>query len=386
MGNLSLLTDQGKKALEDSEKIYAFDRLAGEFASLFPGIERCTYGELTGRIGDEPAETVSVVVSGDVGFFSAAKSLMQAFGEKAEVCPVCGINSLQYLAAKCGVSYENTHVVSLHGREGGLLGAVSYHEQVFVLTGTGHLAGDILRELSENGLGHLLVTAGEALSMQEERIVTGSVAELAALPFSPLTVLLITNSQYRDHSQVLFDKDFMRGKAPMTKQEIRWATLGYLNIRPTDTVYDIGAGTGSVTIEMARRAYAGAVYGIERQEEAFSLLLQNRERLGAYNVIPVFGDAWEQIQSLPPPDKVFIGGSGKELPQLLPFLLERNPDVTIVINAITLETLGEAVGLFQKYGLSYGVSCLNVANSKTVGEYNLMMANNPVYIMWGKKK
>ncbi|MGL4790922.1 MAG: precorrin-6Y C5,15-methyltransferase (decarboxylating) subunit CbiT, partial [Anaerotignaceae bacterium] len=179
----------------------------------------------------------------------------------------------------------------------------------------------------------------------------------------------------------LFDKDFKREKVPMTKQEVRWVTLGYMDIQPNDVVYDIGTGTGAMTIEMAKRCYDGEVYGVEINEEAYLLTKKNVEELGIFNAILHFGEASCTIESFPKPDKVFIGGSKNNLKNIVSIVLDKNPNVKITVNAISLETLTETISLFKELDFKYTVSCINSANSKLLGDYNLMMANNPVYII-----
>lgn len=98
----------------------------------------------------------------------------------------------------------------------------------------------------------------------------------------------------------------------MTKEEVRWVSVNRLTVRPTDTVWDVGAGTGAVTLELARKASDGTVYAVERKPEAVALLHENRIKLGGYNVKIIEGPAPEALENLPAPDCVFVGGSGAE--------------------------------------------------------------------------
>ncbi len=386
MGNPLLLTEEAKCLLQECGEVYAFDRMAKLLGCLHPNIKKCAYQELTTLLLQSEAEKIGVLVSGDSGFFSVSALLERNVGDRFRIVRTCGINSLQYLASKLNFNYEAVNIVSLHGRSGSLLGSIAYHRDTFVLAGSDHRPADILRELVDCGLGGIKVCVGEFLSMEEERILTGTVKQLSAEEFDPLSVLLFQNEHPAAAAQPLFDRELQRDKVPMTKQEVRWTSVNELELMPEDIVYDIGAGTGSVSVEMARKVCSGIVYAIEKEEDAYLLLNKNKERFGAFNIITRFGNAIDHLRELPVPDKAFIGGSGQELEEILAYLFEVNPGIKIVINAITLETLSSAMALFTKHNCEVQVTCMNISRNKIAGAYNLMMANNPVYILAGKKK
>ncbi len=386
MGKEELLTGESKAALIQCEEVYAFDRMAKHLSALHPGITACTYSELIPMVSDTKSDIIGVLVSGDTGFFSAARSLCEKFKDNFTIHITSGISSLQYLCSKLRIGYEEISIISLHGRNRSILGSLAYHRKTFVLTGSDHNASEVLKELADMGLSHIRVTVGEFLSMEQERILTGTVGELVQYQFDNLSVLLFENDNPANKNRPLFDHEFIRDKVPMTKQEVRWASIQYLELQPSDIVFDIGAGTGSVSIEMSRKVYEGKVYSIEKEEDAFLLLNRNKEKFGAFNVITGHGNAMELLQELPVPDKAFIGGSGKELTKILDYLLEQNRDVKVVINAITLETLSSAIIYCEEQACKIQVSCMNVSHSKPAGDYHLMMANNPVYIILVEKK
>jgi precorrin-6Y C5,15-methyltransferase (decarboxylating) len=172
----------------------------------------------------------------------------------------------------------------------------------------------------------------------------------------------------------------------MTKEEIRWLSIQKLGISPTDTVYDIGAGTGSVSVEMARKAFDGFVYAIETKEDACALIRQNITKHGAFNIEIVHGEAPTVLDSLPVPDKAFIGGSSGNMDGILEKLTNLNPEIKIVVNAITIQTLNQAIEGFTQYGLTdTDIICVNIAKSKKTGHYDMMMAQNPIFIISGKR-
>ena len=383
MGQLSGLTDQAKEAILSAAQVFAASRLAKSLGGLRQ-ITPATIPEMTELAVASDASPVALIVSGDTGFFSLAKSLYGRLEKYGTVTILPGLSSMQYLCAKCGQSYDDAYSVSLHGRSGSILGPVSYHKKVFVLTGGTHTAQSLCRDLAEAGLGQVFVYLGQNLGSAQERILSGPAEELAEQPESELAVLLVLNPNAADRNLALKDCDFIRGQVPMTKQEVRWAAVNLLRLRCKDIVYDIGAGTGSVAIEMARHASDGLVYAIERKDAGLALIRENLRHLNAGNVIPIAGTAPEAFSDLPVPDAAFIGGSGGELPQILAWLKEKNPSVRICISAIALETLSVALNTIRDFQFSNVEVCqMNAARGKEVAGYTLMTANNPVFLISG---
>ena len=180
---------------------------------------------------------------------------------------------------------------SLHGRAGSILGAVSYHKRTFVLTGGAQAAPIVCQTLADADLGGLTVHLGENLGAADERIETGAAAVLAGKPCGGLAVLLIEHPDAANAREPVRDAMLARGDVPMTKEEVRWVSVSKLAVQPRDTVWDVGAGTGAVTLELARRASDGLVYAVERSADAVKLLGESRRRLGGYNVRMIDGAA-----------------------------------------------------------------------------------------------
>ena len=383
MGTMDTLTGEAVRALETAEAVFATKRLA----ALSPKAEVCAFSELAEQAIQCTEKHISLLVSGDVGFFSAAGKLRERLLPHGKVQLVPGLSSMQYMCAKCGISYENLCFKSLHGRSGSILGAVSYHEATFALTGGENNAQTVCKCLTEAGLGDLPVHLGENLGAENERVLHSTAAELAELSCADLAVLLVENPRAVNKNEPIRDEMLARAKVPMTKEEVRWVSVNRLAVRPSDTVWDVGAGTGAVTLELARKAYDGTVYAVECKSEATVLLHGNRAKLGGYNVKIIEGHAPEALENLPAPDCVFVGGSGGELREILALAKAKNPAVRVVVNAIALETLFAAQSALQELEFNdIQITQLAATRGRSVGAYTMLTANNPVFILSGRSK
>ena len=182
---------------------------------------------------------------------------------------------------------------------------------------------------------------------------------------------------------LLFDDAFCRGEVPMTKQEVRAAVLLALQPRAGETVWDIGAGTGSVSVELARHGVS--VIAIEKEAEAVRLMKKNASVLlkEDAHLTVIHGEAPEICRGLAVPDKVFIGGSGRRMPEILDTVLTVNHKARIVAAAILTETFAELCSWFEKRGLGYSVTQITVSRSQNVGGKHMMRAENPVWLVTG---
>lgn len=344
--------------------------------------------EIAAYLAEHPQyETAAVLLSGDIGFYSGAKKLYDAIErteglEQMEIYPVSGISSVVYFCGKLGVSWEDVHLLSLHGRKQNLIDAVKYHEKVFVLCGEKDGIPKICCKLKEYALGDVKVAVGTDLSYEQERIVQGTAESLMKEDFAPLSVLLICNPDVKKRIGHGLDDDlFLRGKVPMTKSEVRSISLSKLRLHKDAVVWDVGAGTGSVSIEAASLAKDGVVYAIEKKDEAIDLLEQNKRKFGTDNLEIIKGLAPEALEGLPAPTHAFIGGSSGNLKEILEVLLEQNPRVRVVINAIALETVAEAMQCLKSMAFTdVDIAQVSVAKGKKLGSYEMMMGQNPVYI------
>ena len=328
----------------------------------------------------------AVVMSGDTGFFSGTRKLLPLLSD-CEVDVLPGLSSLACLCAKLQTSYEDIHVVSLHGRAHDIVPEVRAHERVFVLVGGEDGAAHLCETLVENGLGKVKLSIGERLSYPDEKITTGTAEALRGGAFAPLSAVLIEND--RPDAVVthgLPDSAFLRGEGeggvvPMTKSEVRAIALSKLRLSERAVCYDIGAGTGSVAIEMALQAKKGRIFAIERRADAVELLKKNQAAFSAENLTIVSGSAPEACDDLPAPTHAFIGGSAGNLHGILAVLLQKNPQVRIVATAVSLESVAELTACMKEFPFAdTEVVSVQIARSRKAGAYQLMTGQNPVYV------
>ena len=177
------------------------------------------------------------------------------------------------------------------------------------------------------------------------------------------------------------DEWFIRGEIPMTKSEVRAVSVSKLELCRDNIVYDIGAGTGSVSVEAALKVPEGHVYAFEQKEEGCALIRANAEKAGVKNLTVVPGKAPESLYGYPAPDRVFLGGSSGNMEKILDLVTELNPAVQLVINVIALESLSQAMEWFRKKGWEPEVVCMQVSRAAKRGPYHMMQAQNPIYIL-----
>ena len=379
------LTVQGYAALREADLILGARRL---LSALPAG---CTENRAAAYLPDEilellhasGCENAALLYSGDTGFYSGASALverLQAQGYQPVVLP--GLSSVQMLSAALGRPWQDWKLVSAHGCACTPALVCSADTPTFFLTGGSETPATLCEKLTQSSCGNVQATVGENLGTAAQRLVRGTAQELARQEFAALSVLLVEPCPaLQRRVPGLPDEAFIRGKTPMTKQEVRAAALAKLAVAPTDTLWDVGAGTGSVSVEMALAAPMGQVYAVECDADACALVRQNQAKFAASNLTLIAGKAPEALQNLPAPDAVFIGGSKGNLAAIMDAALAANPAARLCISAIALETLQQAIAALAAHGLSAQVTQIAVSRSKAAGSLHLLMANNPVFLI-----
>ncbi|WP_036170997.1 bifunctional cobalt-precorrin-7 (C(5))-methyltransferase/cobalt-precorrin-6B (C(15))-methyltransferase [Massilia sp. 9096] len=316
------------------------------------------------------------------------------------------LSTLQLACARIGLAWQDARIVSVHARDAGewtrgatpahglyaLAQALRAHARLLVLTSPDNSPDRIARLLLAEGLGddfHMAVA--ENLLQPEERVLAELGArEAADMRFADLNVVLLwrTTPAPRAVRFGLADAEFVQRqpeKGLITKQEVRAVSLARMQLRQDSTVWDIGAGSGSVGLEAARLCPQGHVYAIEKNEADFAIAGQNHAAFGISNYSLHHGKAPEGLDAWPDPDAVFVGGSGGELATLIQQVLRRlRPQGTLVMNFVTLENLATATATLQSMedqGVEWDVLQLQAARSKPILHMHRMAAENPVWIV-----
>lgn len=382
------LTLQGLAALRQADLILGARRLLAVLPTGCTENRAAAYrpDEVAELLQTSGAENAVLVYSGDTGFYSGASSMMEkleALGVRARVLP--GLSSIQLLAAALGRPWQGWNLVSAHGRTCDPVAECMQGRPTFFLTGGSEDPATLCAQLAAEGFGDVQGVVGQCLGTPEEKLFRGSVKELAAGRFNSLSVLLVEAAEVLPRrAPGLPDEAFERGDVPMTKQEVRAAVLAKLAVRPEDILWDVGAGTGSVSVELALAAPRGRVYAVECRPEGCALIKANREKFRTRNLVLVEGLAPAALSDLPAPDAVFIGGSKGSLAAIVDAALDKNPDARICVSAIALETLSAAVAALTAKGRTVQVSQIAVSRAKAVGGLHLMMAQNPIYLITGE--
>ena len=340
-------------------------------------------------------EKTVVLASGDPLFYGIGRALLELI-PRDDLLFLPHLSGVQLAFARVKESWQDAHVVSLHGRpEGALVAAIRARElKIAVLTdATNHPAAiaGILRRLGAADAYELWVC--ENLGGTDERISRHSPADLSEATFSPLNVvILLATGQGQTPDTILgipesalLHKPGPRGM--ITQREIRLLALCYLELRPGDIMWDIGAGSGSMSLEAGRHSPRLKVFAIECDAEALARLESNVADFGAPGVCIVAAEAPDGLADLPDPDAVFVGGSGGRLAEILTVVGQRlKPGGRVVINCITVETLSLGWELLGKLGLEPEATSVQLAHSRPLGRFHSMEPENPITILRGRSR
>lgn len=386
MGSPENMTVEAVKACEEADAILGASRMLEVCAHLNkPCFAAYKYDELKEYI-DTHSEYRKIVLlmSGDIGFYSGAKKMIQYLENNYEVRTLAGISSVVYFCGKLHLSWDDIHLMSLHGKTANLVAAVANHQKVFSLIGGKDAVGKLCSQLTEYRLGHVMVHVGANLSYPDEQILHGTAEELAGKAIGGLCVIVVENPQAGEMpiTHGIEDEQFIRAKVPMTKSEIRSISLSKLQLYPDSVMYDVGAGTGSISIEAALQSPDGYVYAIEKNETACALIEENKHKFRTANIEVVSGLAPEALEDLPIPTHAFIGGSSGNMKEILELLLQKNPHIRVVINTIALESIAETLDCIQELPVKdVDIASVSIAKSRTLGRYHMMTGLNPIYVV-----
>ena len=376
------LTSEALELIKKADILIGAKRLINEFSHLNkPSFNAYLSDDILEIIEKEDRERIAILVSGDVGFYSAAEKLTDTL-KNYDPNLIAGISSVSYFFAKCRLPWKDANLISCHGIDTNIVSSVGRNRFTFALTGKN--VPELQKELDKFGFGDLKVWVGENLGSEEESIQETIISDLSGKEFSSLTVLIIENPDFDSRIRTgIPDEEFIRGKVPMTKSEVRSVCLSKLSLSPNDIAYDIGCGTGSVTIEMAFSAYDGKVYAFDKNEEAIGLLEKNCEKFHLDNVEAICGLAPECLEGLPVPDVAFIGGSSGNMDEIVSYLYGINSNMRFVITAVTLENAMAGLNSLKNVGIIGDIVQVAVSKGKAIADLHMLIAQNPIFIISG---
>ncbi len=361
---------------------------AGEKLSLKSPLSESL--EEIGRISK--TKRTAVLCSGDPLFFGIGRTLADRFGrDRLVVIP--NVTSVQTLCARVCESWDSIEAVSFHGLKGGtgigsLLDILDRGRKAAVITDPEHKPQWIARELIKSGQSECKLIIGENLGTPSERVGSFSPSDAAETEFSPLNVILIqpaVKTDKRTNSGRIFGFDeeaFERQAGMITKMEVRAVVLASLQLGQGQVLWDLGAATGSVSVEAARIARLKQVLAVEKNPARYFKLLQNLEKFGASKVEAVCARASEAIGAFPDPDRVFIGGSGNDLDAILEAVARRLlPDGRVVQTVVLLQTLEKVSAFWKDRGFKVSIVQLQVSRSVPAGKDLRLEALNPVFVV-----
>lgn len=281
------------------------------------------------RIEASPNQKIVILAEGDPLFYGVARYLCDKLGkERFEVVP--HVSTMQLAFARVKESWEEAFLTNLatHDLES-VLDPIRGAEKVGLFTSESYSPSRVAQSLLEHGLDYFTVYVCENLGAPDERVTHGELGEIVGHEFAPLNVMILVRKPHvpdRPSQWIgrrLFgnpDEVFLQSRPKrglLTPAEIRAMALAEMDLGPASVVWDIGAGSGSVAIEAAQIAAQGTVYAIEMDPEDHQLILQNAQRFGVGNLVAILGRAPEAWESLPDPDAVFVGGSGRGISRLV---------------------------------------------------------------------
>ena len=429
MGAETLLTEEVRNQIAEADYVFGAKRMIESVKKLCKqNVKKynCYLSKdiipLIENIQENSAKIV-ILFSGDTGFYSGCEKLYNELCKhkgmgKAEVLP--GISSLSMLSARTGISWQDAKILSTHGVEPALwrsrlLDAAKHEKKTFFLTsGVADVEeiGNLLSsEFAKEEWKNLKIYLGYQLSYPQEWIKCLTVDKLCKLmsrnhndggqdslqnslqeepqdqlqdkPEEGLYVGMLINEHPKKHRLTpgYPDDIFIRGQVPMTKEEVRSVSICKLHLTEDAVVYDIGSGTGSVSVEIAALSPRVQVYAMEVNGEAVSLLEENCKQFGLHNVNCIKTKAPDGLEELPVATHAFIGGSKGNLREILWTLYRKNNHMRIVVNAVSMETICQMQELLKELPVEQEeILQLSVTKTKQLGSYHMLQAANPVYI------
>ncbi len=405
-GSASLLTAEARDCLLSLDAVAGAERTMTLYREIGGSVaaERCLVSFRTAELLQflealpDDCRRVGFLFTGALSVYSGATALASALAEsgipRERMHFLSGLSSLDYFLDHLGERRESVAVLSLHGREGSVLPLLAKEEKLLVLLGGRGQLGAIAQELLNFGLSETEMVLGSRLSYPEEMIRRGKPTDFLDTEADSLSLLYLRFRKDTGAAKLqpsdfyrfgIEDARFFRVKGvPMTKQAARSFTLSQLPLQEDALIYDIGAGSGSVSVELCLHVPRGRVLAFESDAAALSVLQENKKRFlcGNLRIVPGFApDTLPSADTLNGrPDLVFIGGSRRRLSSIIEAVLAQSPDCTIAVHAITMETEQEILTIAADLTETHRLEMLTMAATelRPMGKYHMRSAQNPI--------
>ncbi|HET6883780.1 MAG TPA: precorrin-6y C5,15-methyltransferase (decarboxylating) subunit CbiE [Pirellulales bacterium] len=390
------LTSAARQLIERAELLIGPDYTLSRLPSL--PAERVEVGAnldaVVERLSRSSGKRAAVLVSGDPLFYGMARYLCEKLGkERFEVLP--HVSSMQLAFARVKESWEEAYLTNLANHPlDHVIEKIRTADKAGLFTTESHTPAAVAQALLARRIDYFNAYVCENLGSPDERVTQGTLAELAEQEFGPLNVMILVRKpgapdrpSERIGRRVFGNPDevFLQSKPKkglLTPSEVRSMALAEMDLGPTSTVWDIGAGSGSVAIEAAQLASAGTTYAIEMDADDYGLIKENAERFGVGNLVAIHGRAPEAWHGLPSPDSVFLGGSGREISQLCDLAYERlRPRGRLVANVGSIENLADVHATLHRRVADVKVWMINVARGTYQLERVRFDALNPSFLL-----
>ncbi len=342
------------------------------------------------RCALEADEAAAVLASGDPLLYGIGATLRHYFAaEQLEIIPA--VSSIQRAFAAIGEPWHEALLLSAHGRPvEPVIAALTPLRRAAILTDAVNTPALIARRLLEIN-GDCPAAVCERLGRVEQRIVCGTLSEIAQQEFDPLNVMMLLpdvgQATRLSYGAFGVPDEALEHDGLITHLEVRAVSIASLRLKPDSVVWDIGAGSGSVAIDAARVACRGTVYAVERDPVRYDRLCRNLKTHGALlRVHPLRGEAPQACADWPAPDAVFVGGSGGRLEAILAHAAARlRPEGRVVINLVTLDRVSETMALLREHGFAVNVTQISVARSRPLQDSVYLAALNPVFVVTAER-
>lgn len=329
---------------------------------------------------------IVALAHGDPMCFGLGATMVARFGIK-NVLVHPNVSCIQAASSRIGINWSVLDIVSLHGRDNwrNLFSALTHSPWVCVLTDPANTPGRIAKACIEQGMESCICHVFEDLEGDNENYSALSLEQAGELEFAAPNLLVLEQPDFTAPRLGLPDHGFIREKGLITKSAVRAASLFHLELEPGHVLWDIGAGCGSVSIEAASMLRNGMAVAVERIPERMDMIRRNIKKFKTWLVKPVPGNALDVLDSLPKPDRVFMGGGARDKELLREVMRGLKPGGRLVVNCILLGTMHQVASFLSESGWEAGITQVSAAVSETLAGDMRLKAQNPVFIVHGEK-